>query len=532
MKKVMIFILLTSISLFSQINPENFQLDNKLRKSNSPTSTPLSNSINEIVIVNDTIWIGTSKGLSFTDNNGVNWNHFYQSEVFGTESIISIEENNGIIFVSTGHNESDPTTGESVITGSGIKITNDGGQTWISHPQSVDEPGDSLIVYGINTLRILPVTVEQQNVTYDMAVLDGYLYTTSWAGNLRRTLISDLLEKPEVTWERIVLPPDYLDEILPDEEYSFTIQAVSGSFGREANNNHVAFSIVATDSNHLFVGTANGINKSEDGGKSWKKFNHQNQDSAISGNFITALAYDNTTETIWASTWQAVATSEDYAVSFSVNGGNSWKIILEDEKPHGFGFKKYFSGSEQISDVFVATSNNLFRSEDQGLSWTTPNSIYDEYKSIEIDNESFYSVASEDFGNGEFNIWVGTSGGLAKLTETTAWNGIWEIFFASTALKNSISSYAFPNPFNPNYDIVRIKYFVEKETQQITIRIYDFNMQLVRNLVQNVERNKGERMENWDGKDDSGELLPNGVYFYKINIDENDALFGKIMVIK
>ncbi len=33
----------------------------------------------------------------------------------------------------------------------------------------------------------------------------------------------------------------------------------------------------------------------------------------------------------------------------------------------------------------------------------------------------------------------------------------------------------------------------------------------------------------WDGTDENGNLLPNGVYFYSVEIDDNDPIFGKII---
>ena len=40
---------------------------------------------------------------------------------------------------------------------------------------------------------------------------------------------------------------------------------------------------------HVWIGTAGGINKTTDGGQSWVKFNHTNEASPISGNFVVAL---------------------------------------------------------------------------------------------------------------------------------------------------------------------------------------------------------------------------------------------------
>lgn len=57
-------------------------------------------------------------------------------------------------------------------------------------------------------------------------------------------------------------------------------------------------------------------------------------------------------------------------------------------------------------------------------------------------------------------------------------------------------------------------------------------MNLVRTLIQNVNKNlTGEQIDFWDGKDENGNVVPNGVYFYRIDIDSNEPLFGKIIVL-
>jgi flagellar hook assembly protein FlgD len=36
----------------------------------------------------------------------------------------------------------------------------------------------------------------------------------------------------------------------------------------------------------------------------------------------------------------------------------------------------------------------------------------------------------------------------------------------------------------------------------------------------------------WDGRDDSGNIVPNGVYFYRVDVDSDTPLFGKVMVLQ
>ncbi len=75
----------------------------------------------------------------------------------------------------------------------------------------------------------------------------------------------------------------------------------------------------------------------------------------------------------------------------------------------------------------------------------------------------------------------------------------------------------------------------------MTIRIFDFGMNYVRTVVQNVDRGNPVHqisgsdngvIDYWDGKDDSGNVVPNGVYFYRIDINSNDPIYGKILVLQ
>jgi hypothetical protein len=64
--------------------------------------------------------------------------------------------------------------------------------------------------------------------------------------------------------------------------------------------------------------------------------------------------------------------------------------------------------------------------------------------------------------------------------------------------------------------------------------VYDFGMNYIRTIIQNAPRNRTIEgaPEFWDGRDDNGNLLPNGVYFYRVEIDDKEPLFGKIIYLQ
>jgi len=81
------------------------------------------------------------------------------------------------------------------------------------------------------------------------------------------------------------------------------------------------------------------------------------------------------------------------------------------------------------------------------------------------------------------------------------------------------------------------------ENAKVTIKIYDYNMDLVKTVIQGKNRKAGndggpfgrstlEREDFWDGRNSSGKKVAPGVYYYKITTDTGERAFGKIVVAK
>jgi len=523
MIKQILILLTISSAIFGQYSPKNYNLDKKKLSKISRVNdlTPSSNSIQDIIATDNLIILGTSRGLSLSEDNGENWKNYFLQEFFGEDGATAIGYNNGIIWATTG--KTTEVNGANLPEGTGIKYSTDNGNTWVSIPQPIDNPGDSSIVYGINTLRALPVTTKINNISYDIAFTKNTIWIASFAGGLRKST------NMGATWERVILPPDTLNSISPNDVLDFTLQPVAGKFGNESWLNHRVFSVLGINDSTLYVGTAGGINKSTDNGISWEKFNHQNQDDPISGNFVVGLGYNKADKSIWAATWKAEDLEEFWAVSYSSDGGKNWDVTLPDEHAHNFGFK-YYNASD--FDVLVPTDRGIFRSNNNGNTWIQPSSIKDNYTKLPIGTNIFYSAASNKINAIDYLIWVGSNNGLARLSESNGfWEGDWKVYLASNNIKAD-ETYAFPNPFSPAQESIKIKYGLSTNSD-ITIRIMNFGMELVKTLVQNTPRGIGEQFEFWDGKDELGQIVTNGVYFYRIDSDDfSKPLFGKIMVLK
>jgi len=70
----------------------------------------------------------------------------------------------------------------------------------------------------------------------------------------------------------------------------------------------------------------------------------------------------------------------------------------------------------------------------------------------------------------------------------------------------------YPNPFNPTTTIN----YTLKEQAQVSLRIFNVAGQLIRNLVEATKTPGEVHTATWDGRNDAGQSVSSGVYFYKL----------------
>jgi hypothetical protein len=114
---------------------------------------------------------------------------------------------------------------------------------------------------------------------------------------------------------------------------------------------------------------------------------------------------------------------------------------------------------------------------------------------------------------------TGAQGGATKKMYTGFWNP-WVVTmspveqeedgFASLPKEFDLRQ-NYPNPFNPT---TVIEYALPKPSQ-VKIQIYNILGQRVRNLI-DQRQEPGYQTIHWDGKDDSGNEVSSGIYFYRI----------------
>ena len=507
------------------------------------TNTILSNVVTEVILQADNlVWLGTGLGISIiSDSLSVKTlqdtldltNGSYTTRIpRGGISAMTTGDQGGpyekFMFAAAAGSEND------IPIGKGIVFTTDATDStinWIYYDQPIDDALSDTIPFGdIGFVAVLPVTVPQANVTYDMDLSEEFAWTASWAGGLRRFKFIDQV------WERVPLPMDNQYELTTCKDTSYI--RIGGKYILKdyylnprdpldgGNHNHKAFSVLSY-SDTIWVGTANGINRGILGSGNcidWEHYSYPMDN--LSGNFVVGLEIQrlNGKRIIWAATVNADDPTEKRGISYTIDDGLSWNTALLGERIYNI--------AAFDSLVFAASANGLWKTED-GINWALykpahqaipiPNTaIYDldevladEVYSVAFDNRSYY---------GDGSIWIGTGDGVAHSYDLDGLN--WKIFRAEYDINED---YAYPNPFSPyTHNVLNDNGYVRFHTNEwsgtfvIDIDIYNFAMEKVY-ATSFDKRISSSGTLKWDGRDQQGVYVHNGVYFVKLTYPENQS---------
>lgn len=83
----------------------------------------------------------------------------------------------------------------------------------------------------------------------------------------------------------------------------------------------------------------------------------------------------------------------------------------------------------------------------------------------------------------------------------------------------------YPNPFNPFTTII---FEIPKE-EYISLQVFNINGELIKTISQG-EFNGGRHEMNWDGKDEYGNQVVSGIYFYKMRAGHFEKVQRMIML--
>lgn len=468
-----------------------------------------SNSVIDIYHDSSSVWLGTGGGAAVTTDNGASWTT-YGVDPLPTDEISALVANNRAIWVANSH--SVESQGQSYPFGDGVSFTRDGGLTWtVTRPEAANYYGK--LSYDLDIC---------DSLAYAACFYGGLIWTTDWG----------------TTWTHLF--PTQLDSINADsiDYFSENPQYLSlrnRFFAVKADT----FSFPNALS--IWGGNAYGLTRFFFNSDSVSGVFHAYPDSIanyfytasdtaiadslkLPGNHVVALGITrvDTTKYIWAAC-RPVFSGESYRVAYTNDDGYTWhsaNIISSDGDDNVEGWDFAFSADT----VYAATSFGLFRSQGDYRSWSQQSGFVDTAgQTIYWENAPFYSV---DLVDG--TVWAGGADGVVKSVP-----GGWKVYRSQL---DPNDHYAYPSPFSPEQSVRQgtTIHFKPTADTRATVKIYDFNLDLVKTVRSGIFRRGGVESDDivWDGTNDDGKIVANGVYFYRIELDSGDDLWGKVVVIR
>ena len=83
----------------------------------------------------------------------------------------------------------------------------------------------------------------------------------------------------------------------------------------------------------------------------------------------------------------------------------------------------------------------------------------------------------------------------------------------------------YPNPFNPQ---THIRFTIDKK-MQVSLKVFDALGREVR-LILNETLSPGEHNVTWDGKNNRGEKMSSGIYFYRLIAGKNSIVRKMVLL--
>jgi len=156
----------------------------------------------------------------------------------------------------------------------------------------------------------------------------------------------------------------------------------------------------------IFVGTGNGLFRSQDEGKSWESLHEGLRDENIRALAVSPSAPDM----IYAGTSKGIFLSED--------GGDHWTDWFEESSGlSSMDIRDLAIHPETPEHLFAATSGGLFISRDEGDTWEPTESLAEESRDVRF--VRFSSKAQ--------SLYIGTAGGIFKSIDNGKhWSKKWE----------------------------------------------------------------------------------------------------------
>jgi hypothetical protein len=488
-------------------------------------NTISQNSVSSLEASGSTLWLGPGLNAYFEENGEIYIPQGADSVFTGRGRVFSLAAEENRVLAGIGYTSI--RGGDPSQAAMGYYQTTSIGNSWEFIPfplddrppeecdgNSVGPPCDIEFEYGDETYLRTRITVPELSPPFEVDFFNNTLFSVNWASGLLRSLDNGL------TWERMILPPSSTSGISPDNYYQWNSQTSSGQlvnrYDPRFDTNLLGFGLLIDDRQRLWVGTAGGINISENALTAskaeveWKRYSFDpDNNEGLLANWIVSIRQEPGTDRIWMTNWRTDSQNRDTSgIVYTDDDGETFHRFLEGIRVNDIGFYE--------NKIYAAADNGLYISDDTGQSWIKVDRISSPNSFIRKDTRYLALASTEE------QLWVGTGDGVAA----TADGGLtWRILRVDVPLRGGniyqpdapdVSTYAYPNPFSPKqHSVVRIKFDLNSMTQA-SVRIFDFGMNPVRTITVDPGA-PGNYEAIWDGTDQTGRLVANGTYFYIVD---------------
>jgi len=171
-------------------------------------------------------------------------------------------------------------------------------------------------------------------------------------------------------------------------------------------------------------------------------------------------------------------------------------------------------------DCYDGTDLNIMISGDNPQTPVTDGFLPGELMTIQIfrpDSNMTYTLNNLEFVQGTGNYIEGDTATIYNFEFTQNVTDLPETESAATPNKFVLHQ-NYPNPFNPNTEI---QYHLPTNSR-VTLSIHNM---LGQEVIRLVDRNQavGYRTVQWDGRNADGRLAASGLYFYRVEVQPEDA---------
>ena len=535
--------------LASHLSPGHALRPERFHQAAEPIYGLFGTSIGDVVWSGRYLWVGTESGVARLDPgqssglNSTDWVTFTEFNGLGRGAISALDAVGDTVWVATLVDS--VTAGQGVNQAStGLSFSHDGGDSWHHIPNEfVFDPTK------VGFERSPSTTL--QNACFDLSIDGEAVYAAFFAGSTVRSLDQGRTWEPflpgdadeivffasDTAADSLRILADSLASTNADPSNIAQLRADADSLASQSFL-HRTFAVIAYGDT-VWTGTASGVSFTFDGGQHWQnaKVRIGAEGTPLpghpAGNWVVALerqVLPDGTTAIWAGTNTTTSPGQTQAISVSRDLGQTWS----------------HTGPTFAWD-FAFTPNFVWAGTDQGLlaspNPTLPTDSERVWDTIEVvDGQPLTGTFAGLAGVGNV-LWAGAENGLGHSEdEGRTWRVIRDLirtrsldesaFVSAGGVPDSTAlAYAAPNPFAPSRETAIIVFSLSQDAE-VSVAIYDFASGLVRDLVADAPFVGGlDHRILWDGRDQDGQQVANGTYFYRIALNTGQQTFGRIVVL-